>query len=248
MARRMFYVDEIRSGRATLRGETVQHLRKVLRAEPGQHFEISDNQSLYLAELASYGKDLAEFTIVSEIDAPRAPLHLHLLPALIKFDRFEWILEKATELGVERITPVYALRTDKGLDQAAAKRMERWVKILAESGQQSRRATRPVLNPLVRLPDALAAGSSFRCFLDEDPAATPLLRSLPAERSPGDSAALLVGPEGGWDERERAQAIAAGWQSVSLGPQILRAETAAVAAIAAISCAWQTNSFSKPTG
>jgi 16S rRNA (uracil1498-N3)-methyltransferase len=244
----MFYVDEIRSGRATLRGETVQHLRKVLRAEPGQRFEISDNQSLYLAELASYGKDLAEFNIVSEIDAPRAPLHLHLLPALIKFDRFEWLLEKATELGVEHITPVYALRTDKGLDQAAVKRMERWVKILAESGQQSRRATRPVLNLPVRLPEALATLSSFRCFLDEDPATPPLLASLPAERSSADSAALIIGPEGGWDERERAQALSANWTTVSLGPQILRAETAAVAAIAAISCAWQANRSSTQTG
>lgn len=248
MARRMFYVDEIRGGRTALRGETVQHLRKVLRAEPGQRFEISDNQSLYLAELASYGKDVAEFTVISEIDAPHAPLHLRLLPALIKFDRFEWILEKATELGVERITPVYALRTDKGLDQAAVKRMERWTKILAESGQQSRRATRPVLDPPVRLAEALSAGSSFRCFLDEDPAAPPLLAVLPVERSGADSACLLIGPEGGWDERERAQALAAGWTAVSLGPQILRAETAAVAALAAISCAWQSSSFSKPTG
>lgn len=238
MARRMFYVDEIRAGRATLRGETVQHLRKVLRAEPGQRFEISDNQSLHLAELVSYGKDLAEFTVISEIDAPRAPLRLHLLPALIKFDRFEWTLEKATELGVERITPVYALRTDKGLDQAAAKRMDRWMKILAESGQQSRRATRPTLHPPVRLPEALAAADSFRCFFDEDPAARPLLSALPAQRSASDSAALLIGPEGGWDERERAQAIASGWTAVSLGHQILRAETAAVAALAALSCAW----------
>lgn len=244
----MFYVDEIRSGSATLRGETVQHLRKVLRAEPGQRFEISDNQSLFLAELVSYGKDLAEFNIVSEIDAPRAPLHLHLLPALIKFDRFEWILEKATELGVERITPVYALRTDKGLDLAAAKRMDRWIKILAESGQQSRRATRPVLHPPARLTEAVATLSSFRCFLDEDPAAPPLLCALPPEKSSEDSAALLIGPEGGWDERERAQSISAGWTPVSLGPQILRAETAAVAALAAISCAWQAVSISKPTG
>ncbi|MBA3974561.1 MAG: 16S rRNA methyltransferase [Candidatus Solibacter sp.] len=248
MARRMFYVDEIRSGSATLRGESAQHLRKVLRAEPGQRFEISDNQSLYLAELVSYGKDLAEFAIVSEIDAPRAPLHLHLLPALIKFDRFEWILEKATELGVELITPVYALRTDKGLDQAAVKRMDRWSKILAESGQQSRRATRPVLHPPVRLTDALASHASLRFFLDEDPAAPPLLSAIPPERSSADSAALLIGPEGGWDERERALSISSGWTAVSLGPQILRAETAAVAALAAISCAWQTVSISTQTG
>lgn len=240
MARRMFYVDEICSGRAVLSGETVQHLRKVLRAEPGQQFEISDNESLYLAELSSYGKDLAEFSIVSEIDAPRAPLRLHLLPALIKFDRFEWILEKATELGVERITPVYTLRSEKGLDQAAAKRMDRWTKILAESGQQARRAVRPALALPVRLADALAAEASLRLFLDESRVAPPILASLPAVRAGADIAALLVGPEGGWDERERAQAISAGWSAVSLGPQILRAETAAIAALAVISAVWQS--------
>lgn len=240
MARRMFYVDEIRAGRATLRGETVQHLRKVLRAEPGQHFEISDNERLYLAELASYGKDLAEFTVVSEIDSPRPPLCLHLLPALIKFDRFEWIIEKATELGVERITPVYALRSEKGLDQAAPKRLERWAKIAAESGQQSRRAARPIIDPPVKLAAALAVPAAFRCFLDEDPAVPSLLGSIPPTRSSHDTAALLLGPEGGWDPRERAQAIAAGWQSASLGPQILRTETAAVAALAVVSAAWQS--------
>jgi len=235
----MFYVEEIAGGRATLRGETAQHLRKVLRAEAGQKFEISDNESLYLAELVSFGKDQAEFAILSPLDAPRAPLRLRLYPALIKFDRFEWILEKATELGVESITPVYALRTEKGLDQAAAKRMERWVKILAESGQQSRRATRPVIHPPVRLAEALAAGAGFRCFLDEDPSTPALLACVPEVRSPEDEAAVLVGPEGGWDERERAQAVAAGWIAVSLGPQILRAETAAVAALSVISAAWQ---------
>ncbi len=240
MARRMFYVDEIQSGRAVLRGETVQHLRKVLRAEPGQRFEISDNESLYLAELSSYGRDLAEFTIISEIDAPGAALRIHLLPALIKFDRFEWILEKATELGVERITPVYAMRSEKGLELAAAKRMERWTKIITESGQQSRRAVRPILNPTVRLPEALALEATLRCFLDEDPAAPPILASLPSGRSNSDTAVLLLGPEGGWDERERGQALAAGWRAVSLGAQILRAETAAVAALAVISAAWQS--------
>ncbi len=236
----MFYVDEVRSGRATLRGETVQHLRKVLRAEAGQRFEISDNETLYLAELASYGKDLAEFTVISEIDSSRPPVRLHLFPALIKFDRFEWVLEKATELGVERITPVYALRSDKGLDQAAVKRVDRWKKVVAESGQQARRATRPVIDPHATLAAALTSPASFRCFLDEDPAAPPLLKSIPPMRSSGDTVALLCGPEGGWDDRERAQALAANWQPVSLGPQILRAETAAIAAMAVACAAWQT--------
>lgn len=240
MARRMFYVDEVRSGRATLRGETVQHLRKVLRAEAGQRFEISDNETLYLAELTAYGKDLADFTVISEIETPRPPVRLHLFPALIKFDRFEWVLEKATELGVERITPVYALRSDKGLDQAAVKRLDRWKKVLAESGQQSRRATRPVIDPHVTLAAALAAPASFHCFLDEDPAAPPLLRSIPSKRTSTDLVALLCGPEGGWDERERAQAIAANWCPVSLGPQILRAETAAIAALAIACAAWKS--------
>jgi 16S rRNA (uracil1498-N3)-methyltransferase len=238
MARRMFYVDEVRGGKASLRGETAQHLRKVLRVETGQQFEISDGARIYLAAVEEFGKDLVEFRVMEEIAREPAPARVHLLVSLIKFDRFEWILEKATELGVERVTPVYAMRSEKGLDQAAAKRMERWRKIVHEAGQQSRRVAPPVVEAAAGLEEALRASAGIRWFLDEDGRARPLLEGLPATRSREDEIALLAGPEGGWDPREREAAEQAGWLRVSLGPQILRAETASIAALACTMSAW----------
>lgn len=234
MARRLFYVDEIRADSAYLRGETAQHLRKVLRAERGQFYEVSDGLSLWLAEIADFGKDLVEFRLIEPLQALPPRVAVHLFPALIKFDHFEWILEKATELGVARITPVYSLRVEKGLDQAAQKRTERWRRILLEAGQQSRRLAPPQLDEPLKLKDALLAESPLRLWLEEQRGAAPILQSLPASFS---EAALLCGPEGGWDDREREAAREAGWTPVSLGSHILRAETAAISALAVLGAA-----------
>jgi 16S rRNA (uracil1498-N3)-methyltransferase len=228
----MFYVQEVREGLAYLRGETAQHIRKVLRAERGQRFEISDGEELYLAELKDFGKDVVEFRLVETLHSAPVAARIHLLQSLIKFDHFEWVLEKATELGVERITPVYSLRCDKGLDQAAVKRRERWLRIVAESGQQCRRLKPPALDEPVRLKAALAMESPQKVWLEEEAGAPGILSAL----VDGDGPILvLCGPEGGWDPRERDEAKAGGWQAVSLGRQVLRAETAALSALAVIS-------------
>jgi 16S rRNA (uracil1498-N3)-methyltransferase len=232
----MFYLDEVRRDRAWIRGETVEHLRKVLRASVGQRFELSDGLRFHLGVLESFGRGELEFRIVETREAAPAALAVHLLASLIKFDHFEWMLEKATELGVDRITPVNALRSEKGLDQAAVKRMERWRRIVRESGQQCRRLRPPEIGEPVGLKQALAAQAQKRLWLEEEPGAQPVLLAAPES---GD-VALLAGPEGGWDDTERKQAAEAGWIAVSLGPQILRAETACLAALAALnarSCA-----------
>jgi 16S rRNA (uracil1498-N3)-methyltransferase len=166
-----------------------------------------------------------------------------LLASIIKFDRFEWIVEKATELGVERIVPIAAARTEEGLFDASVKRTERWRRIARESSQQSRRVRMPQILPAVRFERALAATADsrpfdHRGFLDESVAAPPLLSTLPTARNVTDQIAVLLGPEGGWTDAERSQAIASGWRAASLGAQILRAETAAVAALAILANAW----------
>lgn len=202
----------------------------MLRVEPGQRFEISDNGAVYLAEIAEARGDRVVFRVEAPVDSPPPPVRVTLCAALIKFDRFEWIVEKATELGVERILPVEATRTEKGLFEASRKRTERWERIARESSQQSRRARLPEILPAVRFEAALATEAGVRLFLDEE-SAPPLLRALPGRL---ESAAFLLGPEGGWTDRERELASAAGWSAVSLGPQVLRAETAAVAALAVL--------------
>jgi 16S rRNA (uracil1498-N3)-methyltransferase len=233
-------VDAVRGGMAELRGEDARHLTRVLRAEAGQRYEISDGKVAYLAEIAEAHGLRVVFRVIEPLDSPATPLHITLCAALIKFDRFEWIVEKATELGVERILPVEAERSGKGLLEASRKRTGRWARIARESSQQARRLRAPEIPPAVRFHRCLAEEADDRYFLEEA-AAPPLLRvlrALPAGRTAASRAALLTGPEGGWTDAERQLAAAAGWQPVSLGPQVLRAETAAVAAIAVLVNAW----------
>lgn len=240
MARRRFFVPAVHNLRAVLEGEAAEHVRRVLRAQPGQQYELSDNRAVYLAEIVGFGRGQVIFRILEQLPAEQPPLRLTLAAALIKFDRFEWMVEKATELGVERIVPVVAARSERGLEQGALKRIERWRRIALEASQQARRVHLPELSAPTSLPAALQDGSGCRLFLDEAGTRAPLLAALPpsSDRRAGDTVALLVGPEGGWTDPERAAAQDCGWRAVSVGPHVLRAETAAMAALAVLVNAW----------
>jgi 16S rRNA (uracil1498-N3)-methyltransferase len=240
MARRRFLVDQVHDNTAEIRGDEAHHLARVLRAEPGRQYEISDGMGVYLAEVSAVEKDRVGFRLLEPLDTSPAPVRLTLLAALIKFDRFEWLVEKATELGAEAIVPVNAARSEKGLLEAAAKRAGRWRRIAHESSQQARRVRPPEIGGPRELGAALEALSGDGYFLDEKPGAPPLLAVLPppAKRRVSDSITLVTGPEGGWTDAERAWAAAGGWTSVSLGPLILRTETAAITAAGLLIHAW----------
>jgi 16S rRNA (uracil1498-N3)-methyltransferase len=235
MARRRFFVDAVHGSHAVIEGEDAYHLARVLRAEPGERYEISDNHALYLAEIEAVRRDRISFRVVEQLPVSAPVLAVTLYAALFKFDRFEWLLEKATELGVSSIAPVIAERTEKGLDKAAAKRLARWRRIALEASQQARRARLPEVREAAPLEMAVRDAAGPRYLLDEAPGVPPM---LPALAGNPESIALLVGPEGGWTDRERARASGAGWQAVSLGPQVLRAETAAIAALAICMARW----------
>jgi 16S rRNA (uracil1498-N3)-methyltransferase len=237
LARRRFFVDAINGGAAELRGDDARHLSRVLRAEAGQQYEISDSRQAYLAEIQEARGDHVAFRVISPVDSPTLPVRITLCAALIKFDRFEWILEKATELGVERILPVETARSEKGLLEASRKRSERWQRIARESSQQARRLSAPEIAAAAGFRQTLGLEADHRYFLEES-VAPPLLHLLPANKAATDRVALLTGPEGGWTAAEREAAAAAGWRAASLGPLVLRAETAALAAVAAIVTAW----------
>lgn len=254
--RRRFFVEHFDSNSATLRGDAAEHLGRVLRAEPGQLYELSDGHHVWLGRvqriaLSKHGDNRVEFALVEPISATEPNLRITLLLSLVKFDRFEWCLEKATELGVTEIVPMAAARTDKPLIGAAPKRLVRWKKILLESAQQSRRLRVPRLTAapggsespshsvarIVNAPRAFAQiSTNCKIILSERREAPPLREILAAAAPNGTAArpksvALAIGPEGGWTDEELAAARAEGFAEALLGENILRTETAVLAAI-----------------
>jgi 16S rRNA (uracil1498-N3)-methyltransferase len=237
--RRRFFVDQVRNGHAEIAGDDARHLTRVLRVEPGERYEISDNRSVYLAEIETARKEHVVFRTLEKLPAPEPAPKLILCAALIKFDHFEWMIEKATELGVARIIPVAATRSEPGLERAAHKRVGRWRRIALEASQQSRRAFLPEVDDPSDFSAVHTLEATHRYALDETPGANPLSRAFPAQRAASDNVAILIGPEGGWTSEERDAFTRACWIPVSLGPLILRAETAALAALAIITSAWR---------
>jgi 16S rRNA (uracil1498-N3)-methyltransferase len=228
MTRRRWIADTWTETTATLQGEQAGHLARVLRAQPGQIFDVVANGFLHRAEIISADEGEVIFRLHEELEADAA-LPVHLLMAVFKFDHMEWGIEKATELGVARITPVLARRTEKHLAQAAAKRVERWRRIVREAAQQSRRSDVPEMDEPIVLKAALGMVSAeTKLLLAETEQENTLTAALPN----ADSVALAIGPEGGWTAEEMALFSEEGWKHVTLGPRILRAETAAIAGLA----------------
>jgi 16S rRNA (uracil1498-N3)-methyltransferase len=237
MARRRFFVDEIRRGTAEITGSDAEHLVRVLRVEAGQHYELSDNRKVYLAQVETSRKGLVSFQVLEEVQKKHVPIAVTLSAALFKFDHFEWMIEKATELGVATIRPFESVRTERGLAQASVKRSSRWERIALEASQQSRRDHLPRIESTVPFAKIVQSETTVRLLLDELPDAKPILQCLSRDVSPESSVELLLGPEGGWTDGEHESAMGRGWQPCSLGDTILRAETAAIAAISVVMAA-----------
>lgn len=241
--RRRFFVDSFDSNSASMRGSSAEHLGRVLRADPGELYELSDGHKVWLARienvvLSKRGENRIDFALVEPIAAREPSLGLALLISLVKFDRFEWCLEKAAELGAAEIVPLAAARSDPPLLAAAWKRHDRWERILLESAQQSRRLRPPALSAPVSAADAFAGSTSARKILLSERRDAPSIREalnrVPAINAPAQvsHATLAIGPEGGWTGGEIAAARAAGFTEASLGENILRTETAVLASLA----------------
>ena len=234
--RRRFFVEKFQDHRAIMEGEAAHHLGRVLRAQPGQYFELSNGEEVWLGLVEHVGRDLIDFQLVERLPAHKPQLHTTLLLSVVKFDAFEWAIEKATELGVSCIVPLAAARSEKALLAAASKRAERWRKLLLEASQQSRRVQLPVLDTLTKPEAAFASFTDgARVMLSESRDAKSLREVLAGQASR--SAILAIGPEGGWTEGEFAAARAASFHEASLGRLILRTETAVVASLAALNFA-----------
>jgi 16S rRNA (uracil1498-N3)-methyltransferase len=236
--RRRFFVEKFSANTAAMEGDAAHHLGRVLRAQPGQLYELSDGNRVHLARIEKVTRDQIDFALLEEIPAHQPTLHVTLLLSIVKFDAFEWALEKATELGVTTIVPLAAARSEKPLLAAAAKRAERWQKILAESSQQSRRLRVPNLQPATPPAQAFKAqpADTLKLILSERPEAPPLRQAIQSEPRQ-QRAALAIGPEGGWTETEFTAAQSASFREASLGKLILRTETSVAAALASINYA-----------
>lgn len=239
--RRRFFVERFAGGTARLAGEAAHHLGRVLHAEPGQLYELSDGNSVFLARIERISAGDIDFSLLEALPRPADSPEIVLLLAIVKFDRFEWALEKATELGASTMVPLAAERTAKALLQASTKRADRWRKILRESAQQARCLRPPVLEATLRPAAAFArAAGGINVLFSERPSAAPVravfrkLASNTAQEFAPQRITLAFGPEGGWMNQEFDAASAAGFHEASLGRNILRSETAVVAGLAAV--------------
>ena len=232
MTRRRWIADTWTETTASLTGEQAAHLARVLRAEKGQIFDVVAGGFLHRAEVTSVSDSEVVFLLHEEMESSSA-LPIHLLMAVFKFDHMEWGIEKATELGVARITPVLARRTEKHLAQAAAKRVERWRRIALEAAKQSRRSDVPEIGDPVALKVALSEEQSAVKLLLAETEQENALAHVLRDAAEGD-VALAIGPEGGWTPEEMKLFSEHGWRHVTLGPRILRAETAAIAGLAVV--------------
>jgi 16S rRNA (uracil1498-N3)-methyltransferase len=231
MTRRRWIADEVTSdNRAALTGAHAAHLSRTLRVKLGQQYEIACGETVRMGTVTSVLDDRVEFQLGAEV-AAASLVPITLLLAIFKFDRMEWAIEKCTELGVTRILPVIARRTEKHLAQAAAKRVERWRRIALEASEQSRRYIAPEIGDPVRLADALHTGADLRIVLAETER-EGWLSAILQQHEEASSVALAIGPEGGWAAEESQEFSRAGWLPALLGTTILRAETAAIAALA----------------
>ncbi|HET8889940.1 MAG TPA: 16S rRNA (uracil(1498)-N(3))-methyltransferase [Candidatus Angelobacter sp.] len=228
MTRRRWIADRVEGDRAWLLGPNANHLFRVLRVKVGQEFDVATNGVLRSAKVVFASHDQVEFELGAEIASAALP-QITVYLSIFKFDRMEWALEKLTELGVARVVPMIAQRTEEHLAKAAAKRVERWRKIAREASQQARRIAPPEIAEPIALKRAIAGAQGNRIVLSETEEHLSLKSALSACPPP---LALAFGPEGGWSEAELALFNAAGWTPASLGHTILRAETAAIAATA----------------
>lgn len=238
MTRRRWIAERWDQATATLTGAQAEHLVRVLRAQPGMEADVVAGGHVFHAEVAAIATDEVRFNLLAEVEADPA-LPITLVMTVFKFDRMEWAIEKATELGVAGIAPVIARRTEKHLALAAANRAERWRRIAQEAAQQSRRSDVPMIHAPVPLADRVRATSTAtRIVLAEQERVITLRSAIEdALNVSGPEIAsfeLAIGPEGGWAPEEESLFDANGWRAVSLGPRILRAETAAIAAMAVV--------------
>lgn len=216
-----------------------RYLTRVLRLRGGDSLHVFNGEgSEFQATMISAGKSSATLRIHEQTVAnSESRLRVHLVQGISRGERMDFVVQKATELGVKRITPVITEYGVVKLDEKRAeKRRDHWQKVAAGACEQSGRVRLPLVDAPVALKDWFgAATANADCQLILKPGAeTP----LSAATAPSRKICILIGPEGGFSDSEYEDADIAGFRPVAMGPRILRTETAAVAAIAILQSLW----------
>ncbi len=225
-----FFIREgdINGGSAVIRGEDCHHLVHVRRVKAGDLLRLrSADGRGYTGRISSVGASEITLTITDEIMSAGEPVDISLYMALIKGGNFEFVLQKAVEIGVNRIIPVITSRTVPDPSGKTDQKMDRWNKIIAGAAKQCFRSGIPVLEYPSAFSDVIKNVSSAIRLIAHPGAVTELRDFLSTSERPS-SVSLLVGPEGGFSETEILSATDAGWIAVNFGTTHLRAETAAV--------------------
>ncbi|MGE5604348.1 MAG: 16S rRNA (uracil(1498)-N(3))-methyltransferase, partial [Bacteroidota bacterium] len=215
------------------------HLLNVLRQGPGDEITVLNGKGEeYMVRITEATADQVNGEILRQVERQTEPrVKITLVQSLPKADKFEWILQKNTELGVSRFQPVFTERSNIKLDQAAqGRKLERWNKIIREAAEQSRRQIIPVLEPIRRWDEMLAcySGTGLVLIPWEGEAGQSLKEVLERQPEIPESVKVLIGPEGGFSLKEVEEAKNKGAISVTLGPRILRTETAGLVVASAL--------------
>lgn len=219
----------------TLGNDIARQVRTVLRMRPGDEIIVSDNSGAEFAvSLTEVGKIVQGQITAQHLSQAEPTVRLTLYQGTLKAQRFEWVLQKGTELGVMRFVPTICQRSVVRQQAALVKKQARWEQIIREAAEQSGRGRLPELTSPQSLTEALADVPSHELVLMpwEEAGQTSLKRALSDQRPA--NIGLFIGPEGGFTPQEARQAQAAGAALVTLGPRILRAETAGLAVCAAL--------------
>jgi len=227
---------------AWITGPDAHHLTRVLRLSPGAEVLLLDGSGrMFRAEVRETGRERVRAVVTGEVGAPAEPgVRVTLVQALAKGDRMDTVVQKATEIGVARIVPVTSERVVVNLEpQKAGRRRERWQRIATEAAEQCWRPRVPEVHPVIGFKEALdlvpeAALPLFFWERERQVALKDVLRSRP----PAEDVFVFIGPEGGFTEGEAAAAAARGAVSVSLGPRLLRTDTAGLIAAALVLYEW----------
>jgi len=212
--------------------DEAQHCSRVMRKQPGDTVEIFDGAGrVAVCEITQVSKSEVQAQITSETRVEPFQTSIHLLPALIKAEPFEWMLEKAVELGAASIQPVITERTVVHLDAAQTeKKLAKWRRHMIESAKQCHTPFVPELKAPIAFAASLKIQADFKLIPALSEHTRTLKQALPSSKL--SSVAVLIGPEGDFNAEEEAQAFSAGFVPITLGPLVLRAETAAIATLA----------------